>query len=360
MDNSPEMEQGAPVDGVATAAVRTPSRHRPVSVKDVAARAGVSWKTVSNVVHRKAHVKPALRERVEQAIVELDYRPNLAGRQLRQGSSKALVLALPDIRSPYFSTLAHEVIRSCRALGYTTTVEEIGMDIADERRVLEGYRERLIAGIIYSPLVVPSEEVLARRDTTPLVLLGERLVDSGLPHVAIDNRASGRVLTQHLIDGGRRHLAFLGAQPVLGAGTAQMRLDGFLDALAAASLDAPVELRLEADEYTREEGERLGHRLLDLGLPCDGVVCGNDLLAVGALRAFRSRGVSVPGDVAVGGWDDIPEASFGFPSLTTIAPDMAQIAALASGLLVAEIEGMRDGDAESTADFVLRIRESAP
>ncbi|BBE21769.1 hypothetical protein MN0502_06520 [Arthrobacter sp. MN05-02] len=202
--------------------------------------------------------------------------------------------------------------------------------------------------------------MLARRDTTPLVLLGERLVDSGLPHVAIDNRGSARVLTRHLIDGGRRHLAFLGSQATLGTGTAQMRLDGFLDALAEASLDAPEALRLEAAEYTREEGEALAHRLLDLGRPCDGVVCGNDLLAVGALRAFRSRGVSVPGDIAVAGWDDIPEASYGFPSLTTIAPDIAQIASLASGLLIAEIEGARDGEPEAAADYVLRVRESAP
>lgn len=340
--------------------IPSPTRRRPVSVKDVAARAGVSWKTVSNVVHGKAHVKPALRERVEQAIEELDYRPNLAGRQLRQGSSKTLVLALPDIRSPYFSTLAHEVIRSCRARGYTATVEEIGLDIADERRVLEGYRDRLVDGIIYSPLVLPPEEVLARRDTTPLVLLGERLVDSGLPHVAIDNRGSARALTRHLIDGGRRRLAFIGSQAALGAGTAQMRLDGFLDALAEASLDAPEELRLETVEYTREEGERLAHRLLDLGLPCDGVVCGNDLLAVGVLRAFRFRGVSVPDDIAVAGWDDIPEASYGFPSLTTIAPDIAQIASIASDLLIAQIEGTHDGEPEAAADYVLRVRQSAP
>jgi DNA-binding LacI/PurR family transcriptional regulator len=360
MDNSPAMEQGVPEDAVAAGAVRTPSRRRPVSVKDVAARAGVSWKTVSNVVHGKAHVKPALRERVEQAIEELDYRPNLAGRQLRQGSSKAVVLALPDIRSPYFSTLAHEVIQSCRSLGYTTTVEEIGTDVADERRVLEGYRDRLIDGIIYSPQRVTPEEVLARRDRTPLVLLGERLVDSGLPHVAIDNRGSGRVLTRHLIDSGRRHLAFFGSQTSFGEGAAQLRVHGFLDALAEASLEAPAELQLAAVDFTREEGERLAHRLLDLGLPCDGVVCGNDLLAVGALRAFRSRGVSVPADIAVAGWDDIPEASFGFPSLTTIAPDIAQIAAVASALLVAEIEGTRDGDAETEAGYVLRVRESAP
>lgn len=359
MDEAAEMSRDGVPGGEEEPAGSAP-RRRPVSVKDVAARAGVSWKTVSNVVHGKAHVKQALRERVEQAIVELDYRPNLAGRHLRQGLSKALVLALPDIRSPYFSILAHEVIKSCRALGYTATVEEIGMDIANERRVLEGYRDRLVDGIIYSPLVLSPEEVLARRDTTPLVLLGERLVDSGLPHVAIDNRGSARMLTQHLIDGGRRQLAFIGSQAAFGAGTARLRLDGFLDALAAASLDAPAELRLEVTDFTREEGERLAHRLLDLGLPCDGVVCGNDLLAVGALRAFRSRGVAVPADIAVVGWDDVPEASYGFPSLTTIAPDIAQIASLASGMLVAEIEGTRDGGTETIADYVLRVRESAP
>ncbi|HEY0217712.1 MAG TPA: LacI family DNA-binding transcriptional regulator, partial [Cellulomonas sp.] len=161
---------------------------RPPGLKDVAAVAGVSWKTVSNVVNGTGRVGPATRERVEQVIATLGYRPSIAGRQLRQGRTRILALAVPEVDSPYFGGLAHAVIEAARARGYTVFIDETRGDPEVERVVARGFAVRLIDGIIFSPLGLSIAEVDDLRGSTPMVLLGER--DAGL--------RTGPVRTDHV------------------------------------------------------------------------------------------------------------------------------------------------------------------
>lgn len=331
---------------------------KPVGIKEVAALAGVSWKTVSNVVNQRPHVAPATRDRVLNAIAELEYRPNVAGRQLRQGSSKTIVLAIPGTASPYFGRLAEEIIQSAATRGYTVLIEVSGEDPAREQAVLAGYRDRLVDGIIYSPVLLDPAALSARTDRTPLVLLGEGIFDSGYAHVAIDNKGSAADLVTHLAGRGRRRLGFIGASYERSAGAAFLRLEGFREGLESSGLEFDARLVLESKRYTREAGEELGLALLNSKVPCDAVICGNDLLAVGVMRAFRRRGVEVPQDISVAGWDDIPEAEFGSPTLTTIAPDMKSIAETACELVVAEIEGRPGEKGEIVIGHRLKVRES--
>ncbi|MEJ2811707.1 LacI family DNA-binding transcriptional regulator [Paenarthrobacter sp. CCNWLY172] len=327
-------------------------------VKEVASLAGVSWKTVSNVVNNRPNVRASTRDKVLAAIAELDYRPNLAGRQLRQGTSNTLVLAVPEISSPYFGRLAEEVISAAKRRGYTVLTEVFGLDPEAEKSVLAGYRDRMVDGVIYSPLTMDLSLFQTRTDTTPMVLLGERLSGAGVPHVSIDNDASARNLVSHLAARGRRRLGFIGARPGSGEGTAMLRLDGFRRGLEECGIPYEPDLVVDVQHYSREEGELAALRLLNSGADCDGVVCASDVLAVGALRAFRRRGLRVPEQMAVAGWDDIPEAAFMSPSLTSIAPDMLALADEACRLLLARIAGTDLPAEEVVIPHELKGRES--
>src|SRR3712207_4431611 len=202
-----------------------------VGLKHVAARAGVSVKTASNVVNGYAHVTEATRTRVQQAIDELNYRPNLAARNLRQGRSDVIALALPEIDAPYFAELARSVIKCAEAKGWTVLIDQTDGLVDQEQLVLDGIRGRLIDGLIFSPIALGMDELQRRRDTVPLVLLGERVYDGPADHVSIDNVAAARVATAHLVELGRRRIAAIGDQPRPTSQTAHLRLQGYLEAL---------------------------------------------------------------------------------------------------------------------------------
>ncbi|MGY1806907.1 LacI family DNA-binding transcriptional regulator [Blastococcus sp. SYSU D00669] len=333
--------------------------HSRVSLKHVAARAGVSVKTVSNVVNGYVHVTDETRARVQRAIDELNYRPNLAARNLRQGRSDVIALALPEIDAPYFAELARSVIKCAEEKGWTVLIDQTDGLVDREQLVLDGIRGRLIDGLIFSPIALGAEELGRRRDTVPLVLLGERVYDGPADHVSIDNVAAARVATGHLVGLGRRRIAAIGDQPQPQSQTAHLRLRGYQEALAANGLPAPPELVVRVDAYHRADGAEAVRRLMTLPEPPDAVFCFNDLLALGALRALHELGLRVPEDVAVVGWDDVEDSRYSTPTLTTISPDKAQIAELAVDFLASRLgEGRAERPREVTAPFTLAVRES--
>jgi DNA-binding LacI/PurR family transcriptional regulator len=335
------------------------------SLKDVAGRAGVSIKTVSNVVNGHPSVRPETRARVQRALDELGYRPNLSARQLRGGRTGLIALAVPEISLPYFAELAELIVAQATVRGWTVLIEATHGERGAERNAVQGIRSHLVDGMILSPLGLRGGDVEQRRETTPLVLLGERLTDLAVDHVMIDNEAAARAVTSHLAAGlGRRRVAAIGAQPHIKEGTATPRLRGYREALARAGLPYDHELVVPVERYHRADGAAAMARLLDAPSPPDAVFCFNDTLALGALRMLLQRGARVPGDIALAGFDDIEDARFCTPSLTTIAPDKQRIAELAIALLDTRIGEARLGTGQPTApktaftDFSLLIRES--
>jgi DNA-binding LacI/PurR family transcriptional regulator len=330
-----------------------------VGLRHVAERAGVSVKTVSNVVNGYEHVTESTRVRVQQAIDELNYLPNLTARNLRQGRSDVIALALPEIDAPYFAELARSVIKCAEAEGWTVLIDQTDGEVDREQLVVDGIRGRLIDGLIFSPIALGVEELEQRRDTVPLVLLGERVYDGPADHVSIDNVAAARMATGHLVGLGRRRIAAIGDQPRPQSQTAHLRRRGYQEALAAAGLPVSPELVVEVEAYHRADGAAAARHLLTLPDPPDALFCFNDLLALGALRALHEAGLRVPEDVAVVGWDDVEDSRFSVPSLTTISPDKRQIATLAVEFLAARLGGGRsEPPREVTADFTLAVRES--
>jgi DNA-binding LacI/PurR family transcriptional regulator len=333
-----------------------------VRLQDVAARAGVSVKTVSNVVNGYVHVAPATRARVEAAVAELGYRPNLSARSLRGGRSGIIALAIPELRVPYFAELAQCVVKEAGARGFTVLIDQTEGMADHERLVMEGIRAQLIDGLIFSPLALGSRELARqRRDQTPLVLLGERAGGEFADHVAIDNVGAAREAVLHLIGQGRCRVAAIGAQRVASGETAHLRLAGYQAGLEAAGLPWDPALVGRAPSFHRAEGARAMARLLDGPAQPDAVFAFNDLLALGALRACHDRGVRVPDDVAIVGFDDIEDGRYSIPSLSTVAPDKSEIARTAVEFLVSRLGG---GNAASPAREVvarhrLVVRESS-
>jgi DNA-binding LacI/PurR family transcriptional regulator len=336
----------------------------PTTLRDVAELAGVSPKTVSNVVNGYIHVRPETRSRVERAIATLNYRPNLSARSLRRGRTGIIALAVPELDIPYFAELARHLVDEADLHGWTVLVDQTGGVQDRERQVIGGLRDQLIDGLILSPLALTGADLAERTDSTPLVLLGERVYHGSADHVVIDNVAAAREATTHLVGLGRRRIAAIGAQRVPAGETARLRLRGYREALAGAGLPYDKELVATTLRYHRLDGAAAMTWLLGTSPPPDAVFCFNDLMALGALRTLAEQGVRVPEEIAVVGFDDIEDGRYSVPTLSTVSPNKQQIARVAVDLLKQQLvrggAGHADasGPQEVLTEYELIPRES--
>ncbi|MGW9494094.1 LacI family DNA-binding transcriptional regulator [Streptomyces prasinus] len=314
-----------------------------IGLREVAERAGVSMRTVSNVVRGTGRFSEATRVRVLRAVDELGYRPNTAARRLRTGRSGVLLLAVPELTMPYFAELAGHLLRQAAAHGCTLLVEATGGRPRTELDLALGRTDPLVDGVILSPLALDDRAAARAAARTPLVLLGERVHDLPCPHVTIDNTGAAREATEHLLAQGRRRIAAVGRQTGPHAATSATRLTGYRQALGQAGIAYDETLAPAVAAYHRADGADAVRALLDLPEPPDAVLCFADAMAQGALHAVRERGLTTPDDVAVVGFDDIEEARYSAPPLTTVAPDKAEIARLAVTALLERIDD-RSGD----------------
>lgn len=334
----------------------------PTTLRDVAEHAGVSARTVSNVVSGYEHVSAAMRERVMAAIAELDYRPNPIARTLRTGRTGVLALVVPEIDVPYFGQLARGVIDAAAAVGYRVVVDQTGHDHERERRLLLGDdRAMLFDGLLFSPLATASELLdVPASSSVPLVLLGEHDFDGRFDHVAVDNEQAARDAVAHLVASGRHRIAAIGTQPQEEYATPLARESGYRAALDEAGVAVDRTLVRSAAHWSRQQGYDATTELLALDDRPDAVFCFSDLLAVGAMRAVADAGLRVPEDVAVIGIDDLDEGRFSRPSLSTVSLDTPFIARESVRRVIDRIADPDLPAAEITAPHRLVLRESAP
>src|SRR5215203_595630 len=272
------------------------------TLHDVARLAGVSIKTVSNVIHDYPHIRPATRARVERAIAELGYTPNLTARSLRSGRTGAIALAVPDLALSYFAELAAAVIEAAEAAGVVVLVEQTGGVPDREFELLRSPRLQMTDGLIFSPLGMGQEDVDRLDVPYPLVVLGERVFGASADHVTMRNVEAARAATEHLIRSGRRRIALVGAHEGELVGSAALRLQGYRDALEAAGIPFDPTIVGHTTLWHRSNGARTMRELLDAGGSIDAVFGLNDTLALGAMRALQEAGLRVPEDVAVIGF----------------------------------------------------------
>jgi DNA-binding LacI/PurR family transcriptional regulator len=330
-----------------------------VTIYDVARHAGVSPRTVSNVINDYPFVAVHTRQRVQESIDLLGYRPNLTARNLRRGRTGMIALAVPELAVPYFSELSGAVMAEVAGRSYTMIIEQTDGDPERERKLLaDSERAQLFDGLIFSPLGLGARDLGSAAGRAPVVLLGERVNEGPFDHVTIDNIAASREVVAHLAGLGRTRIAAIGDQPYETGETAQFRTQGYLEALETACLPADRRLIVPTRRFHREAGAEAMRELLKLRNPPDAVFCYNDLLAAGAIRVLLSAGLRVPEDVAVAGFDDIEEGRYNTPTLTSMAPDKRGIAAMAVEQLFRRLEGASDEPQVLQAPFSLKVRES--
>jgi DNA-binding LacI/PurR family transcriptional regulator len=332
------------------------------TLHDVAHLAGVSIKTVSNVVNHYPHVRPAMREKVQAAIDQLGYQPNLSARSLRSGRSGVIGLVLPELSLSYFAELADAVIANAEKHGLVVLIEQTGADRDREIAVLSSPRMRLTDGLIFSPLGMGQEDVAMLEVDFPMVLLGERIFGGPVDHVTMRNVEAAHAATAFLLESGRRRIALVGAHPDEVVGSAALRLQGYTEALAVAGVEYDPILVRETTLWHRANGAAAVREMISSGVDFDAIFGLNDALTLGAMRALQEAGLRIPSDVAVMGFDNIEETQYTVPSLTTVDPGREQIAAHAVELLVSRIRdaGGRPSDPQNVrVDFSVVERESA-
>ncbi|KGM13538.1 LacI family DNA-binding transcriptional regulator [Cellulomonas bogoriensis] len=326
---------------------------------DVAARAGVSIKTVSNVVNDRPHISAETRERVDRAIAELDYQVNVSARNLRLGRTGMIGLAIPALSVAYYGELADLVISRAAEEGLTVVVEPTAACRDAEIDALRGARRRLTDGLLIAPVTLTAADVTHLSAAGPLVILGEDVLDPAFDHVTMADVDGARAATELLLAQGRRRIAVVGPAPGEESKAGGLRLTGYRQALRAAGVPYDESLVVAAGAWGREDGARAALSLLDAGLAPDAVFAVTDTLALGVLHTLRTHGVAVPEDVAVVGFDDVDEARFSHPTLTSVSPGRAEIARTAVRLLQRRL--VADGPVEPVvhqAEFRLVERGS--
>lgn len=331
-----------------------------VTMHDVAQAAGVSIKTVSNVVNEYPYIRPDTRQRVLDTIATLRYQPNLSARGLRSGRTGAISLVIPDLKNAYFAELADAVMQAASLQGLSVLIEQSGADRDREMAILTGPRMRMVDGVLFSALGLDQADAGRLAVDTPVVLLGEQIFGGPTDHVTMRNAAAARAATEHLLAMGRRRILAFGAHAHQVNGSAALRLAGYRQALKAARVPFRQELVADVWVWHRFDGAEKMRAVLAAGTAFDGVVAFNDSIALGAMRVLQEAGIRVPQDVAVIGFDDIDEARYSLPTLSTIDPGREAIATTAVRMLLERI-----GPDRSTApprlyeaEFELIRRES--
>ncbi|HWS51829.1 MAG TPA: substrate-binding domain-containing protein [Microbacterium sp.] len=307
-----------------------------VSVRDVAAAAGVSVGTVSNVLNSPGKVAATTAERVLAVIADLGFVRNDAARQLRAGRSRSIGLVVLDVRNPFFTEVARGAETRAAEAGMTVLLGNSDEDADRELAYVDLFEEQRVHGVLISPL---GEELTRlerlRSRGTPVVLVDRQAPDRSISSVAVDDVAGGRLAAEHLLEQGRRRLAFVGGP----AGIRQVadRLAGARQAVAETP-GAALEV-VETEALTVLRGRAAGEalRARPASERPDAVFAANDLLALGVLQALVMQGaIRVPEDIALIGYDDIDFAAAAVVPLTSIRQPAALIGDTAVDLLLRE------------------------
>ena len=320
-----------------------PTRTPSVSMKDVAALAGVSLGTVSNVVNSPGLVSDQTRERVQLAITKLGWVPNESARQLRAGRSRAIGMVVMDIANPFFTDLVLGADDYVLERGYFIQVSNSAHQPDRERAHLRLLEQQRVGGVLLAPIWGLSDQVaqLGRRGI-PVVLLDRASDKADLCSVSVDDVEGGRLAVQHLIDQGHTHIALVG-----GPGDLQQVRDRRMGAEIARSRHGSAQLlTISTPNLDTESGASAASELATLPLAerPTAVFAANDLLAIGVLQGFVTQGLRVPDDVAIIGYDDISFAAAAAVPLSSIRQPRKDLGRRAAELLFAEIEAVDNGE----------------
>jgi len=331
------------------------NRSVAVTIRDVARAAEVSVATVSRVVNATGQVREATERRVREAIGRLEYVPHGGARSLTMRRTHVIGLVLPEMYGDFFSEIIRGVDRVARPAGYHVLVSGSHSDPAETEAVLHALHGR-VDGLV---LMMPGPEIgrLARGlpRQTPAILLNAA-GPTALPTLRIDNRRGARLAVDHLLDLGHRRIAHVRG-PEGNADAAERRL-GYREALADRGVAAEAWLELPGD-FREESGFAAGQRLAELVPRPTAVFAANDAMAIGCLAGLRARGLEVPADLSLVGFDDVPNARYLTPALTTVRVPIAEVGSRATERLLRLLSSPEDeGGGQEVVVPTLSIRAS--
>jgi len=330
---------------------------RTVTIKDVAREASVSVATVSRALNGHENVAEGVRRHVVETATRLRYQPHAAARSLSSRSTQTLGVVLPDLYGEFFSELIRGIDVVARTRRQHLLVSSYHGHPEEQGAALRAMRGRVDGLLVLSPYADrPGFLTDNLPGSLPVVLINTHLPEATYPSLSIDNYGGAQAMVEHLVEAGHRSIAFISGPD--DNFDARERLRGYRDALCARLPDALAQEH--PGDFDEASGYAAGRAILDQAQRPDAVFAANDMMALGCLYAFNEAGVSVPGDIALAGFDDIPLARFVHPTLTTIRVSIANLGGRAATRLLAAIEN-GEGDEPTLETLVpeLIVRASS-
>ena len=338
-----------------------------VTIKDVARVSGVSIKTVSNVLNHTGSMRPETRQRVQLAIRQLGYRLNTSARSLKTGETRLIGLGIFDFSQPFAPYLTDKVIDAARSQGYGVITCTYGNDQQGLSSIIdETYRLGADGWLFFA--VQPLEEDATILDQSyPVVLMGEYSSYGKTDWVTMSNEQALYELTTNLIKSGFERIALIGAPMDMrnldrimssSEGMSELRMRGYLRALNNSGIPVDWNLVVPCDLINREGGAIAASWLMRGATLPDAIICLTDAAALGAMAELQRNGISIPRDIQIVGFDNVPEGEYATPSLTSVDPMVGEYAAKAVQMLIERIEGYSGSARTFTTDFTLIERDS--
>jgi LacI family transcriptional regulator len=334
---------------------RTGAEGSRVTIAEVARAAGVSPTTVSHVLSGKRLVGAATRDRVQLAVRQLGYRPNVVAQNLRTRRSHVIAVIVPDITNPFYGMVTRGLADAVDAAGFGTYVCNTDAKFEREQKFLEDVLDRGVDGVVLASVDVTQQHLIEpNRYGTPVVCLGDSVEFPDVDRVVPDDEGGSRAATEHLLGRGAGRIAMITGPP--GAGVARIR--GYRQALEGAGRAFDPAL-VRQGGWTRQGGRDAMRALMAREQP-DAVFCANDLMAIGAMDVVHELGLRVPDDVALVGFDDVEAATLVSPTLTTVTNPGYEAGRDAGRLLVERMSGSYE-DGRRTVVLPCRLvrRQSA-
>ena len=327
-----------------------------VTIKDVADLAGVSSSTVSRVLNNREYIKVETREKVLSAMNDLEYKPNRLARGLRFNTSRIIGLIISDIQNPFFTRLVRAVEDVAYKNNYALILANTDEDFQKEEFNVELMISERVAGVIVTPTReynCPVRNLLINK--IPVVSVDRRTLDCNVDTVVLDNVNASRKLIEHLLSMNHRRIgAILGSSDVT---TGRERLIGYFEAFNTQNI--PVDKALIKQSMPKEEdGYSLAHELLELDDPPTAIYTGNNLLALGTMRAIKERGLIIPDDVSMVSFDDSKWAQLVQPSITVVAQPTYEMGKVAAELVMRRIADRKCPIETIMLDSEILYRES--
>lgn len=344
---------------------------RRATIIQVAQRAGVSFKTVSNVINHTGNMRPATRARVVKAMDELGYKVNLSARSLRKGGTRLIGVAIFDFSQPFSPLLLDQIIRIADERGYGVIISTYGFKANGIEDIIDQMDRVAVDGwVFFSDRPLHDRGVILEQQY-PMVLTGDYLSYGKTDSVTMPNVEAVHEVTSRLISLGCKRIGLIGAPSGMTAGditgqglcryaegTRELRVRGYVTAMQEAGLPVDLSIVVAAESWTNMGGMRATVRMLDQAPAPDAIVCLNDAMAIGAMSELRRRRLSIPEDIQVVGFDNISEGEYAFPSLTTIDPDIEDYARAAVDMLIERIHGYDGAPRSYVTDFSILDRAS--